>query len=121
MSTCHLLQNHRDDVSLLITAQHEIHSWSIDNLLRLELSIATRDHHKSTRISLDQSVDSLSALVVCNLRHTARIDHHHISHLTFLHFGYTMARELLRHRARFSKIQLASQCEIGSLLSLQYA
>ena len=97
-----------DEVCFLVTAQHQVYTFYMCHLLRLQLGIAARHHDKGAWILAHQPVDGLPALMVSHLRHRTRIDETDVSLLTLFCRLYA---HLLKHLAkgrRLREIQLAA-------------
>lgn len=63
-----------DEMSLLISAQHQVDTFYLTDRFGLQLRITSCHYHKGMRMLACHTVDGLSALMVSDLRHRTGID-----------------------------------------------
>ena len=93
--------------------QGGVHAGDGRNLRRLELCIATRDHHEAIgRLPLDLP-DEVAALLVGIIRHRTGIDHIHIGGLVEFPPDETFVLQHPGETGCLRIVELASQCVEG--------
>ena len=70
-------------VSFLLGTQHYIYSFYLCHVTGLQLCVASGHYHKSSGMLLDQPMNSLTAFLVCHLRHRTSIYHTDICFFPF--------------------------------------
>ena len=70
-------------VSFLLGTQHYIYSFYLCHVTGFQLCIAAGHYHKSSGMLLYQTVNSLTAFLICHLRHRTGIYHTDICFFPF--------------------------------------
>ena len=108
-----------NEVCLLVGSQHQIDTLYLAHLLRLQLGIASRHHHKSTRMLAHHAMNGLTTLMVSHLGHRTSINQTNVS---LFALGCRQHPQLLKHLCKgrcLREVQFAAQSEICCFFPLK--
>ena len=81
-------------VCLLVGTQHQVNTFYLTHEIRLQLRIASSDHHKGMRMLAHHAVYSLTTLMISNLGHRACVNQADIG---MLPLGGSLHSHFLQH------------------------
>ena len=106
-------------IGFLVGAQHQINSFYLAYILRLQLGIASRHDDESPRVLPHHAVNRLTTLMVGNFRHRASVDQANVSFLPILCSNHAHVFEHLAKSGSFREVEFAAQCIISCFLALE--
>ena len=109
-----------EEVFFLLGSQHDVHTFYLRHRLRFQLGIATGHHDKRTRMLFDQSVDSLTTLLVRHFGHRTSIHHTNIRFLALARRTYARFPQNFTDSRGFREVQFAPQRIVNRRLILKY-
>ena len=109
-----------EQVFLLLSSQHHVHTFYLCHRVRFQLGIATGHHDKRARMLLHQLVDDLAALLVRHFCHRAGIHYANIRFLTLARRTHTRFPQNSTDSRGLREVQFAPQRIVNRRLILKY-
>ena len=107
--------------AFLLGTEYHIHPFDGSYLLGLELGIATRHHHKGSRMVLHQAMDGLTAFLVRHFGDRTSVHHANVRLLPFPSRTYSRFLQNLSDSGGLREVQFTAQGVINGLLILKYS
>ena len=96
-------------IEFLARAQHEVDAIDVRDFGRLQLGVASHDHHKGVRVALHGAANRVPAFGVGVVGDAACVDDHHIRGVVNVNARVASLGQLPCQRARFAEVELAPE------------